>query len=158
MSISDSFESATASLRRDFLRQVIAGFGALNLPHVLQLRAEASTVERQDTSLIVLWQDGGASHLETFDPKPHAPAEIRGELASIATCHPGIRFGETLPRLARMADKFTLVRSVTQASSQHGAAAFTFTSGYDHRGINVVQACRPGSDRCHLTAPAFFQK
>lgn len=136
MLISDSFEAATASLRRDFLRQVIAGFGTLNLPHVLQLRAEAAaSVKRQDTSLIVLWQDGGASHLETFDPKPHAPAEIRGELGSIATCHPGIRFGETLPRLARMADKFTLIRSVSQASSQHGAAAFTFTSGYDHRGI-----------------------
>ena len=132
----DRHQTTLLPTRRGFLGQVVAGLGALSLPNILRLRAEAPhDLETRDTSLIVLWQDGGASHLETFDPKPHAPIEIRGEMASIPTCHPGVRFGETLPRLARLVDRFSIIRTITQQSSQHGAAAFTFTSGYDHRGI-----------------------
>ena len=67
------------SNRRGFLRQVFAGIGVFSLPNILKLRAEAAiqTSGGNDTSLIVLWQDGGPTHFETFDPKPTAPAEMR---------------------------------------------------------------------------------
>ena len=73
------------SRRRSFLKQLFAGVGALNLPNVLRLQSQAAdrdTANRR-TSLIVLWQDGGPSHFETFDPKPLAPAEIRGALGAL---------------------------------------------------------------------------
>ena len=82
--------------RRHFLSQLMTGIGSLNLANVLRLRA-ATGPSPQDTALIILWQDGGPSHFETFDPKPEAPAEIRGDLGSIATRHTGIRFCEVLP-------------------------------------------------------------
>ena len=67
--------------RRTFVRRAIAGAGILSLPDVLQLRAEASLGPgEKKRSLILLWQDGGPSHFETFDPKPEAPVEFRGEL------------------------------------------------------------------------------
>ena len=125
------------SHRRSFLRQVFTGIGAFSLQNVLKLRAQAATqaVGGNDTSLIVLWQDGGPSHFETFDPKPTAPAEIRGDLGSISTRHPGVQFCEVLPRLARMADQFTIIRSLHQASSAHVSATHTFVTGYDRTGV-----------------------
>ena len=125
------------SNRRSFLRQVFTGIGAFSLPNVLKLRAEAATqtAGRNDTSLIVLWQDGGPTHFETFDPKPMAPAEIRGDLGAISTRHPGVQFCEVLPRLAQMADRFTIIRSLHQASSNHVSATHTFVTGYDRTGV-----------------------
>ncbi|HAA60358.1 MAG TPA: hypothetical protein DCE39_05465, partial [Planctomycetaceae bacterium] len=93
---------SSMSRRRSFLKQLFAGVGALNLPNVLRLQSQAAdraTANRR-TSLIVLWQDGGPSHFETFDPKPLAPAEIRGALGAISTRHPGVNFCEVLPGLA----------------------------------------------------------
>ena len=125
--------------RRSFLKQFITGVGAFNLPNVLKLRAEAATQTSpaNDTSLIVLWQDGGPSQFETFDPKPLAPAEIRGDLGAISTRHPGIQFCEVLPQLAQMADRFTVIRSLHQASSAHVSATHTFVTGYDPTGIII---------------------
>jgi len=124
------------STRRTFLQRVLAGMGAISIPNVARLRAQAADVGRsQDTSLILLWQDGGPSHFETFDPKPDAPAEIRGDLGSIATRLPGIRFCEVLPQLADLADRFTVIRSLHQASSNHVSATHTFVTGYDRTGV-----------------------
>ena len=122
--------------RRDFLQRVITGMGALTLPNILQLReTAAAATQRSDTSLILLWQDGGPSQLETFDPKPDAPSEVRGQFDAISTRHPGIQFCEHLPRLAAMSDKFTTVRTVRQASSSHVSATHTFITGYDRTGV-----------------------
>ena len=69
---------ANSSNRRSFLQQVLTGMGMLSTSNIMKLRAEAGIVSQpSDTSLILLWQDGGPSHFETFDPKPDAPAEIR---------------------------------------------------------------------------------
>ena len=106
--------------RRSFLQQLIAGVGSLNLANVLRLQSSAASPQRTtlpETSLIILWQDGGPSQFETFDPKPEATAEIRGDLGSIATRQTGIQFCDVLPRLAALADRFTILRSLTQASS-----------------------------------------
>jgi hypothetical protein len=122
--------------RRGFLWWALNGVGAFNLPNILRLRAEAAAPHsRRNTSLIVLWQDGGPSHFETFDPKPDAPAEIRGDLRTIATRHPGIEFCEVLPRLASLSDRFTIIRSLHQASSAHVSATHTFITGFDRTGV-----------------------
>ena len=103
---------------------------------MLRLRAESGTSSK-NTSLIVLWQDGGPSHFETFDPKPLATPEIRGDLGAIGTRHAGVQFCEVLPKLAAMADKFTLIRSLNQASSGHVSATHTFVTGYVRTGTIV---------------------
>ena len=122
--------------RRDLLRQILLGMGAFTLPNILRLRADAATTPaRHDTSLILLWQDGGPSHFETFDPKPDAPAEIRAELRSIPTALPGVHFCEILPRLARMAHQFSIIRSLHQASADHGSGTHTVITGYDRTGV-----------------------
>ncbi len=117
--------------RRALLRTMSWGWGTLALPHVLRMRAAAgATSAREPTSLILLWQDGGPSHFETFDPKPDAPSEFRGELSSIATSLPGVRFCEILPQLAGMAHKFSVIRSLHQPSSNHVSATRLFISGH----------------------------
>ncbi len=119
--------------RRSFLGRLLTGVGAFSLPHMLRLRAESGASNKK-TSLIVLWQDGGPSHFETFDPKPLATPEIRGALGAIGTRHAGVQFCEVLPKLAAMADKFTLIRSLNQASSGHVSATHTFVTGYVRTG------------------------
>ncbi len=80
-------------------------------------------------SCIVIWQRGGASHLDTFDPKPDAPAEIRGEFRAISTNVPGIRICEHLPLTARIADKLTIVRSMHSGESNHERAVHLIETG-----------------------------
>ena len=122
--------------RRDFMRQVITGLGVWNLSDLFRLRdLAASESSHQDTSLILLWQDGGPSHFETFDPKPDAPTEIRGPYKPISTCLPGIQFCENMPKLAQMADRFSIIRSLHQASSAHVSASHTVITGYDRTGV-----------------------
>src|SRR5439155_642817 len=75
-------------------------------------------------SVILVFASGGQSQLETWDPKPDAPEEIRGAFGSIATSVPGTRLCEHLPRLARLADRYTIVRSVSHDDGDHGSAAY----------------------------------
>lgn len=101
--------------RREFLRVGLSGFASLSLPGLLQLRARAATPSlAPKTAVILVWLRGGASHLETYDPKPDAPSEIRGVYGAISTKVPGMQLCELLPRHARIADKFTLLRSMAQ--------------------------------------------
>src|SRR5437899_2972971 len=114
--------------RRQFLR--IGGLG-LSLAQLLQSEAGAAARPRQATArnVILLFQFGGPSHLDTFDPKPLAPSGIRGEFASISTNVSGIRVTEHLPRLARLADKYVLVRSVHHNRSSHNPGAYSSLTG-----------------------------
>lgn len=84
---------------------------------------------RAPRSCIVIWQRGGASHLDTFDPKPDAPAEIRGEFRAIPTNVPGIRICEHLPLTARLADKLTIVRSMRSGEPNHERAMHLLETG-----------------------------
>lgn len=95
------------------------------------LRAEGEGVSGPATakSCILLFQFGGPSHLDTFDPKPAAPAEIRGEFAAIPTPNPELRICEHLPRLAARADRFALVRSVHHDRSSHNPGAYYSLTG-----------------------------
>ena len=103
--------------RRDFLQLGVGGLFGLGLTDLFRLRAAAAQASgggasKKSVNCILVWLDGGPSHYETFDPKPDAPAEIRGDFKSIATSVPGIRFSEAVPQLAKAADKLTVLRSI----------------------------------------------
>jgi hypothetical protein len=83
-------------------------------------------------SVIVVFLNGGASQLETFDPKPDAPREIRGEFDSIASAVPGTRLSEHLPGLARLTDRLTIVRSMSHDDLDHGSATYLSMTGRYH--------------------------
>src|SRR5207302_2696263 len=84
----------------------------------------------RDFSVILFWANGGPSHLDTFDLKPAAPAEIRGPFRPIQTNVPGISITELLPKLAKLADKFTLIRSLHHNRAQHSGGTHRFLTGY----------------------------
>src|SRR5262245_53573134 len=95
------------SNRRDFLRIGSLGLGGLTLDPLLRAQATAGETGRpnKNTSVIFLFLDGGASHLETFDPKPDAPKEYRCIFDTVPTTLPGVRFCGLLPKMARLTDK-----------------------------------------------------
>ncbi|MDR3620399.1 MAG: DUF1501 domain-containing protein [Paludisphaera borealis] len=126
MAISKNCESTT---RRDCLR---LGLGALiggGLIDALRVRGQAAIPSARPTSCILIWMDGGPSHYETFDPKPGAPAEIRGKFKPIDTAVPGIQFSEPMKRLASIADKFSIVRSIRHDQGNHGAGNHYMITG-----------------------------
>jgi len=116
--------------RREMLRAGFLGLGGLSLADLLRLRSRADSGPAKDTAVILVFLPGGPSHLETYDLKPDAPAEIRGPFRPIRTRVPGLDVCEHLPLHARIADRFTLIRSCThdQASHQHGQSRML--SGY----------------------------
>src|SRR6266481_2309050 len=94
--------------RRAFLKAgTLSAFG-LSLSHYLALRAAAGSAPARAKSVLLIYTMGGISHHDSFDPKPDAPAEIRGEFKTIATRLPGIRYSEYVPRLAGLADRYAL--------------------------------------------------
>src|SRR5690349_11917649 len=99
--------------RRSFLTAGALGAGGLTLAGLDRLRAEGNVrASAAGRSVILLWLSGGPGHMETWDPKPRAPAEYRGPFGAIETSVPGIQFGELLPELARIANKLAVVRTV----------------------------------------------
>jgi hypothetical protein len=126
---SGSHRSCDGLSRRDFLRVgSLTAFG-LSLPGLLRARAAAAS-QAADVSCILIWQQGGMSHIDTFDPKPDAPAEIRGEFGVIATNVAGIRVCDTLPALARQQDKFSILRSLNPRNGSHGVADAYMMTGH----------------------------
>jgi hypothetical protein len=111
----------------------IGGIGALGLglPELLRAGAPAPGSRRgREKSCIFIVQYGGASHIDSFDPRPDAPDEMRGPYRPIATSVPGVRVGELLPRLARMADLFCLVRSMTHGNGGHDGGMHVCMTGH----------------------------
>ncbi len=107
--------------RRELLRIGALSFGGLTLPQMLQTRASAVEVEKalSGKSVVLLFLQGGPPHIEFFDPKMSAPSEIRSITGEIQTKLPGITFGSTFPKLAAMADRFSIVRSYGSGNSGH---------------------------------------
>ncbi len=83
-------------------------------------------------SILVVFTSGGMSQLDTWDPKPNAPEEIRGAFGSVATAVPGLRFCEHLPRIAKLAGQFTVVKSMTHDDADHGSACYLALTGQPH--------------------------
>src|SRR5262245_11380672 len=97
--------------RRELLRVGGLAFGGLTLADVLRLRAAGAETSRPK-SVIMIWMRGGPSHIDSYDMKPDAPAEIRGEFSPIATNVPGIQICEYMPRQARIMDKLAVIRGI----------------------------------------------
>ncbi len=119
--------------RRSFLQAGFLGLGGLTLADFLRLReAQAAGKGAQPgkkTACILIWLDGGPSQIETWDPKPEAPAEVRGPFGTIDTNVSGIRLGELLPRQAKWAHRMAFIRSVHHDNGDHFAAAHWMLTG-----------------------------
>lgn len=118
--------------RRAFLKIGLAGFANLTLPSLLRLQsaqAAPTTTGREKTAVILIWQPGGCSHLDTYDPKPNIGSEYRGPFDVIPTKVPGLQFTELLPRQAALADKMTVLRSMRGAAGGHPAGSMHLLSG-----------------------------
>jgi uncharacterized protein (DUF1501 family) len=107
--------------RRWFLQTGLAGMAGMSLPDLLRCRAQGAAARRADRKAVILiWLSGGPSQLDTWDPKPDAPSEVRGPFGSIATQVPGVRISEHFPLQATILDRLSLVRSVDcRASIDH---------------------------------------
>jgi hypothetical protein len=120
--------------RRALLRVGVHGAWGLGLDDLLRLRAwsagVAPEIPARARSCILIWLAGGPSHLDTFDPKPDAPADTRGEFKPIDTAVPGLRISEVFPGLARIMDRATLIRGVTSPEADHDRAAHHLLTGY----------------------------
>jgi hypothetical protein len=133
--------------RRTWLKIGGLSLGALcagPAPQLAQLLAagERTAIDR-DFSVILFWAHGGPSHLETFDLKPDAPAEIRGEFRPIRTNVTGVQICELLPRLARMADKFTILRSLYHERGEHSGGTHRFLTGHSSIAANLPNSENP---------------
>jgi hypothetical protein len=118
--------------RREFLRVGGLGAAGLTLPSLLRGRAASAASKPSARSCIQLFMWGGPSQLETFDLKPDAAPEVRGMFRPIATNIGGIRICEHLPLLAKLADRYAIVRSLTHASVNHGTSTFHMLTGRIH--------------------------
>src|SRR5271166_5630084 len=116
--------------RRDFLRVGALGAVGLALPQLLRVEADAPTrLNARARSVILVYLGGGLSHHDSFDLKPDAPAEIRGNYRPIDTNVPGLRIGELLPRMAHQMDKVALIRSGAHNNDHHETATNWALSG-----------------------------
>jgi len=117
----------------------VGGLGCLGLSLPQLLRVETQAKANINTgsfgrakSCIILYLSGGPPQHETFDPKPEAPIEIRGEFRSIPTKIPGVHFSELLPKTAAIADQLTVIRSMSTDNSSHSASGYWMLTGYEH--------------------------
>src|SRR6185436_6951052 len=118
--------------RRDFIQLGLGGTLGLGFCDLFRLRAGAASPPKasgKNVNCILLWLDGGPSHYETFDPKPDAPSPIRGDFKAIATAVPGVQFSECVPKLAGVADKLTIVRSICHKDPNHGGGNHYMMTG-----------------------------
>ncbi|HVU87861.1 MAG TPA: DUF1501 domain-containing protein [Pirellulales bacterium] len=150
-----------ANIPRPTRRQALA-FGTaslfgLSLADLLRGRLRANSRAPNEVSsfgraksCILIWLKGGPSHLDTFDLKPDAPVEIRGEFRPIDTVVPGMRFAEHLPRLARQADKLLVVRSMSHTDTGHPSGAYQMTTGREYPRAQNLADNSTREDHPHL--------
>jgi hypothetical protein len=148
-------KSGDSITRREAMRRGLAGAGGLLLANAFGLpaRAETQTVKAKAKSVIQIWMWGGPSHLDTFDPKPEAGYDYCGPLNKpIATNVDGIMIGELLPMLAKQADKYSIIRSMTHGINGHETASYMVQTGRKpgerlvYPGVGAVVALLKGYD------------
>src|SRR4026207_2335372 len=144
-----AFESHSACLRcdgvsrRGFLHLGLPPSLGVSLADVLRLQAAGNTKTRRATSCILIWLDGGPSHLDTFDPKPDAPSEIRSQFNAITTSVPGLNICEHLPQTAKVMREVALIRSLTHELGNHDTGTRFLLTG--HRPTPALEYPTPGS-------------
>jgi hypothetical protein len=119
--------------RRSFLQLGVAGMASVGLPQLLRAREQSATASgsKKDTSVILLWLDGGPSHMDLYDMKPDAPAEYRGLWKPIRTKVPGFDVTELFPKQAKVTDKFSIVRSLHHDTGDHFAGGHRMLTAKD---------------------------
>jgi uncharacterized protein (DUF1501 family) len=117
--------------RRSFLQAGTAAFTGLGLADLMRLQAQGGTNSSEAPAVIFIWLPGGPPHMETFDMKPDAPEDYRGIFRPIETNVSGIQICEHLPKLAKIADKYTLIRSIAHTFADHGGGHKRFMTGRD---------------------------
>lgn len=118
--------------RRSFLQAGFLGMAGLSLPEYLRRKAAAHGKggSARDTAVILIWLDGGPTHMDTYDLKPNAPAEYRGTMTGTKTNVPGIEICDLMPGQARLMDRLTIVRSLHHTTGDHFAGAHWMLTGY----------------------------
>jgi uncharacterized protein (DUF1501 family) len=130
--------------RAEFLR--LGGVGALGAAAALRSTAngaEAGSSIPRARSVIIVFTSGGQSQYETWDPKPDAPREVRGEFGAIPTAVPGTFVCEHMPQLAALADRYTLIRTMSHLDVDHGSAVYLTLTGQYHQRISSNPPPRP---------------
>ncbi|MCE9607277.1 MAG: DUF1501 domain-containing protein [Planctomycetia bacterium] len=141
--VSDPLRRNRVITRRDSLRVGMLGVGGLVLSDLLRLRATAAEQPKRATSVILLFVHGGPSHLETYDLKPDAPTEIRGPYGPIDTSVPGMQICEHLPLQAKIAHRFSLIRSCCHDQANHFEGHTRFLSGYRSMKAGTAESHHP---------------
>jgi hypothetical protein len=155
--------------RREFLRVGGATMLGLSLPQFFSLQAHAAPGSPFDgskgfgqaKSVILLFLQGGPSHIDIWDPKPDAPSNIRGEFKPIKTNVDGIQLSEVMPLLAQQADKYTLIRSMSYTPAglfNHTAAIYQMLTGYPPDKVSPSGQLEPPSPRDFPTAGSQVSK
>jgi hypothetical protein len=123
--------------RRSFLQAGVLGLGGLAVPDLLRLRALGASAGSSERRVILFWLSGGPGHMETWDPKPGAPAGFRGPFGAIATNVAGVQFGELLPEQARRMDKLAVLRTVNHGSGDHTKGNHWMLTGFEGPAFNA---------------------
>ena len=130
-----TFSANSPSTRRGFLRIGALGLGSLTLPEMLRAES-ASGIGSSQKAIIHLHLDGGPPQMDLIDPKPDAPAEIRGPFAPISTKLDGLQLTELLPKVASIADRFVFLRSLVGSAGRHDG--FQCQSGHDSKSLASI--------------------
>ena len=129
--------------RRSFLSLGVTGMASLGLPQILQAKAQSEQTKgsKKDTSVILIWLDGGPGHMDMYDMKPEAPAEYRGIWRPISTKVSGFDITELYPKQAAITDKFSIVRSLHHDTGDHfsGGHRMLTTKDMGVNGVNNAQ-------------------
>jgi hypothetical protein len=128
--------------RRDWLRVGALSLGGLSLPKLLRSRSEASEKRGAGPakSVIILFNSGGIPHHETWDPKPEAPQEVRGDFGVIPTRTPGLFIGELIPRTSLLTDKIAVIRTMVTGDNAHSTSGYQMLTGVPHIPLNRENA------------------
>lgn len=124
-----TFRCCDGITRRQAIQAGLMGLAGLSLPELLRLQAQGSEPKR-DTAVIYVLQEGGAPQHETWDPKPSAVPEIRGDFSAIQTRLSGVHFSELMVEQSRIADKLTILRGIHHPSEQHSSSVHLIKTGY----------------------------
>jgi hypothetical protein len=142
--------------RREAIQVGYSGLLGIGLSSVLTGRAQAAQSKRKPKSIILVFLTGAASHIDTFDMKPDAPPEVRGEFKPIATKLPGLQICEHLPRLAARADKYALIRSLAHRENNHLVATHHLLTGNQQPGAFFDKVASRDDWPCYSSTLHYF--